>query len=187
MDVDVKVVAGATGILANQAVGVGLVDGGLENGSLVVELTADVNVGSGGIHAAAGKQAALDKLVGVLANNLSVLAGTGLTLISVDNEVSGAGVLVPAGRVHEGPLEAGRETGTTSASETRLLHLADDPIVALEDDFLGLVPVAHSLGVLEVVAVVAVDILENAVLVTETAVLSGRRIVADGSGKRSSL
>jgi hypothetical protein len=101
VDVDVKVVAGAAGVLADEAGLVRLLDGALEDGGLVEELAADVDVGGGGVHGAASNEAALDELVGVLAHNLTVLAGAGLALVGVDDEVAGLVVLVPVLEVHE--------------------------------------------------------------------------------------
>jgi hypothetical protein len=40
-----------------------------------------------GLHGEAGKEAALHELVGVVAHDLAIFAGTGLTLISVDDQV----------------------------------------------------------------------------------------------------
>lgn len=55
------------------------------------------------------------------------------------------------------------------------------PIVSLEDDLLGFVPVAVLHCALEIGSMVAVKVLENTVLVLETTlVLNGRRIL-DGS------
>jgi hypothetical protein len=67
---------------------------------------------------------------------------TRLSLIGVDDEVSWSTVGLPVGLVHEGPLETGGESSSSSATETRVLDLLNDPRVALEDDILGAVPVA---------------------------------------------
>lgn len=50
---------------------------------------------------------------------------------------------IPAIRLlgHEAPLEARRETGTTTATEAGDLDLIDDPVAALVEDVLGAVPV----------------------------------------------
>ena len=104
--VDVEVVAAAAGVLADEAVLVCLLDRALEHGRLVVELAPDVDVGGGGVHGAADDEAALDELVRVLAHDLAVLAGSGLALVGVDDEVAGFGVFVPVFEVHEG-LEGG--------------------------------------------------------------------------------
>ena len=44
------------------------------------------------VHGASGDQASLEELVGVLPHDLTVLAGSGLTLVSIDDEVAGTGV-----------------------------------------------------------------------------------------------
>lgn len=123
-----------------------------------------------GVHGAAGDEAALDELVRVAAQDLAVLAvargragaasglastagqqvsshapGTGLALIGVDDEVARAAVLLPAGLVHERPLEARGEAGAAATAEARVLDLLDDVGVALGDDVLGAVPVAAGL------------------------------------------
>lgn len=101
VNVYVKVVSGTAGVLADQASCVGLVDSVLENSSFVVELATDVDVGGVGVHSTTHHQATLDQLLGVLAHDLSVLASTGLTLICIDNQITGARVLVPILEVHE--------------------------------------------------------------------------------------
>ena len=78
------------------------------------------------------------------------------------------------------PFEARGETSTTSAAEAGSLDFADDPVVALENDLLRLVPVAHLLRALEIGGVSSVEILENAVLVAETTVDTLRGAILDG-------
>ena len=101
MDEDVEIIARATGVLADQASLVCLLDGTLQYGSLVVELSSDVDVCGGGVHSTPGDEAALDELVGVLAHDLTVLAGSGLSLIGIDNEITGLCIVLPALGVHE--------------------------------------------------------------------------------------
>jgi hypothetical protein len=101
VDVDIEIVAGTAGVLANETSLVCLLDGALENCSLVVELSTDVDVSGGGVHGTAGDETALDELVWVLAHDFAVFAGSGLTLIGVDDQVAGLGVLVPVLEVHE--------------------------------------------------------------------------------------
>jgi len=181
VQVNIEIVTGFTGVLSDQAGGVSLVDGSLKNSSLLDEFTTDVDVGSGRVHGSARDEASLDELVWVLSHNLTVLAGSGLTLIGVDDEVTGLVVLVPVLEVHERPFETRGETSTTSSSETRGLDLADDPIVTLEDNLLGLVPVTHLPGALEVDGISVVKVLENAILVSQTSVCSLRGAVLDSS------
>lgn len=175
VNVHIEVVARSARVLADKAGLVGLVDGLLEDNRLLVELTTDVDVGSSGVHGPANHETALNELVGVLAHDLSVLTGTGLTLIGVDAKVAITNVVLPSRGVHERPFHTGGETSASASSEVRLLGLVDDPVVALEHDLLGLVPVALAHGVLEGVAIGTVQILENAVLVLQTAVVQGAR------------
>ena len=63
----------------------------------------------------------------VASHNLSVLAGSGFTLIRIDDQVPRSLVLFPSRLVHERPLETGRESGTTSTSQTGVFDLLDDP------------------------------------------------------------
>jgi hypothetical protein len=107
VNVDVKVVARATGVLSDQSILVGLVDGALQDGSFVDEFASNVDIGSAGVHGSAGDKAAFDELVGVLSHDFTILAGSGFTLISVDDEVSRLGVLVPILKVHK-RLHAGK-------------------------------------------------------------------------------
>lgn len=51
--------------------------------------------------------------------------------------------------VHEAPLHAGGEAGSSSATEPRDFHLVYDPVRSLQHDFLGLVPVSSPHGALE--------------------------------------
>jgi hypothetical protein len=101
VQVNVEVVSRVTGVLSDQTGGVGLVDGSLENSSLLDEFTTDINVGGGRVHGSARNKTSFDELVWVLSHNLTVLAGSGLTLIGVDDEVTGLVVLVPVLEVHE--------------------------------------------------------------------------------------
>ena len=93
MDVNFKVVARAAGVFAYEAGLVGLVDGNLEIGGLEEKLSADVDVGGASTHGAAGDEAALDELVGVVAHDFAVLAGPRLAFIGVDDEVLGSAVV----------------------------------------------------------------------------------------------
>lgn len=83
------------------------------------------------------------------------------------------------------PFESRRETSSTTASKTRGLDLADDPVVTLEENLLGLVPVAHLFRMLKVGRVTAVEVLEDAILVLEAAVVAygiGRAILDGRKG-----
>ena len=67
---------------------VGLVDRRLQALALADELAAHVDEGGVRAHGEAGDQAALDQRVRVVAHDLAVLAGAGLGLVGVDDEVA---------------------------------------------------------------------------------------------------
>src|SRR6266566_6970134 len=79
------------------------------------------------------------------------------------------------------PFQSRRETGTTSTPQAGGLDLVDNPIVSLQYDLLGLVPVSHLLCMFQIRRVPAVQVLEDAVLVLETAVVSLGSAILDGS------
>jgi hypothetical protein len=121
VEVDVEVIAGAAGVLTDKTSLVSFLNGALKDSGLVVELTTDVDVCSSAlkqlllvvlpsrvsqysstyVHGASSDQASLEELVWVLPHNLTILASTRLTLIGVDNQVSGGVALLPALGVHE--------------------------------------------------------------------------------------
>ncbi|WPK23735.1 hypothetical protein PUMCH_000980 [Australozyma saopauloensis] len=170
VDVDIKVVTGATSVLTNQASLVSLVDGLLQHNGFVIELTTDVNVGGSSVHTSTSQQTALNQLVRVLSDDLTILTGTRLTLIGINDQVTRTWVLVPSWRVHERPLETRWETSASTASQAGFLHLVDDPLVTLQDDLFCFVPITHFLGALQVVAVSSVYVLEDSVSVLQTTV-----------------
>lgn len=45
------------------------------------------------------------------------------------------------GLLHESPLHSGRESGTSTTTKTGRRHLLQNPVLALENDLLRLVPV----------------------------------------------
>ena len=167
VDEDVEVVPGPGGVAADEAGGVGLVDGLVEDDGLVEVLAADVDVGGPGAHGEAGEEAALDELVRVLPHDLPVLAGARLGLVGVDDQEGRPAVGLLG---HEGPLEAGGEAGAAPAAEAGVLDLLDDPVGALPHDLLGHLVVAALEGVLEAPILLAVQVGEDAILVGQAAV-----------------
>ena len=82
--------------------------------------------------------------MGVVSHDISVLAGAWLSLVGIYHEVLGA----PVGNrhIHEGPLQTGRETGSTAATQSRIFNLLLDPFGSLlyylelkdvKSDFIG--------------------------------------------------
>merc|ERR1719461_2160648 len=103
---EVEVITRATGVGSQEASVVGLPDGLLQVGGLVVELSSDVDVAGPGSHGGARDQAAFNQSVRVVPHDLAILASSRLALVSVDHQVLGAAVVW---LVHEAPLEAAGE------------------------------------------------------------------------------
>ena len=103
-------------------------------------------------------------------HDLPVLAGAGLRLVGVDDEV-----VRPAVRLlgHERPFQPGREAGAAAPAQARLLHLVDDPVAALVEEELGAVPGARACAPPPGPAMQAVEVGEDAVAVGEHVDFSG--------------
>ena len=87
MQIELEIIARAAGILADQPGRVGLVDRRLQMVRLVDELAADIDVAVVRAHADARQEAAFDQLVRVVADDVAVLAGAGLALVGIDDEI----------------------------------------------------------------------------------------------------
>jgi hypothetical protein len=141
---------------------------------------ADSEQSSTHVHGTTSNKTSLNQLVRVLPHDLTILASTGLALVGVDDQVSRGGAVLPALGVHERPLHSTWETSAAASSQTGGLDLRDDPVVSLDDHLLGLVPVTVLHRALEVGAVVAVQVGEDAVLVLQAALAVDGRRVLDG-------
>src|SRR5262245_47777898 len=102
--------------------------------------------------------------VRIVAQDVAVLAGAGLGLVGIDDEVGWPAVGLLG---HERPFEAGREAGAAASPQVRLLDLVDDGVAATRDQVLGVVPGAALAGAGEAPVMQAVEILEDAVLVAQ--------------------
>ena len=124
-------------------------------------------------------------------HDLAVLAGAGLRLVGVDDEV-----VRPPVRLlrHEGPFEAGREAGAAAAAQAGVLHLVDDRSRGPSRGSPWCRPRRRAPRALQAPVVQAVEIGEDAVLVGEhrqpsfaaTSVAIARRRAAVRAGRRSS-
>ena len=151
-------------VLADQPRLIGLVDGALQRLALADVFAADVDVGGVRPHGEAGDEAALDEEMRIVPHDLPVLAGAGLRLVGVDDEVVRAAVRLLR---HERPFEPGREAGAAAPAQARLLHLVDDPVAALVEEEPGFVPGAALARRLEARRVQAVEVGEDAVAVVQ--------------------
>ena len=146
VDDDFAGVARAEDVLAEEALGLRLGDGALEDLGAVDELAADVDEGLLGLDGPRGDRDAFQHLVRVLVDDLAVLVGAGLGFVGVDDEVGGLARLT----VEELPLHAGREAGAAAAAQA-----GDFDFLA---DFLGLEGDGFLEGFVTAVAQVAVDV-----------------------------
>ena len=128
MHVKVEWVAGAAGVLADQTGLIGLVDGGLQTLCFAAELTPDIDITGVNPHSDRGEQTAFNQLLRVIAKDVAILAGPGLTLIGIDAEIGRMVALFG----HERPFQPGRKTGAAAPSQAGFLDLLDNPITALE-------------------------------------------------------
>merc|ERR1712242_461281 len=109
-----------------------------------------------GTHGSAGHKAALNKGVGVMPHDFTILACSRLSFVSVDHQILGSAI---TGLVHEAPLHSRWKTGPTASSEAACLNLVDDPVRPLLHDLLGLVPLAPGHGPLQPPVMRAVGVL----------------------------
>src|SRR5579871_4286656 len=152
-------------VLADQLRLIGLIDRRLQMLALPDELAAHIDVTGMRAHREARKQATLDEQMRIMPHDLAVLAGAGLGLVGIDDEIAWASVLGLLG--HERPLHAGRETRPAAPAQARRLHLVDDPVAALVDDRFGSVPGPTLARAFEAPIMEAVKVLEDAIPVVE--------------------
>ncbi len=113
---------GAGDVLAEKPFLLRLPDGLLDDVGGFGKLFADVDVSHLGSHRIAGDHHALDKLVGILVDDVAVLEGAGFGLVAVADQVDRLGVV---GR-NESPLHPGRESRSAASPQAGLLDLLDD-------------------------------------------------------------
>jgi hypothetical protein len=117
------------------------------------------------VHRETCEQTALDQEMRIVPHDLAVLAGAGLGLVGIDDEIARPAVGGLLG--HERPFQPGRKTRPAAPAQAGGLHLVDDPVAALVDDRFGAIPGAAAACTLKAPIVQAVEILEDAILVVE--------------------
>ena len=120
--VDLKIVAGAANAPAEEALGPGLVDGSVEDSCALGKFAANVNVGQLHVVGVARQDHALDELVRILVDDLSVLERARLGFVGVTDEINRLAGLA----VDEIPLHAAREASAAAAPQPRDQHLLAD-------------------------------------------------------------
>src|SRR4029079_10317163 len=151
-------------VFADQLGLIGLVDRRLQPLTLADELATYIDVAGLRAHRETGDQAALDQEMRIVPHDLSVLAGAGLGFVGIDDEI-----LWPAVRLlrHERPLQSGRKASPAAPAQSGTLHLLDNGVAALREDSLGPVPGAARTRALEAPVMLAVQVFENPILVSQ--------------------
>src|SRR5207342_3375622 len=134
---DIVVVTGAAGVLADQPRLVRLVDRGLKPFALAYEFAAHIDVTGARAHRETGDQATLDEKVRIVPHDLAILAGAGLGLVRIDDQIARAAVL--ALLRHERPLQPGRKSRAAAPALAGCLHLVDERVAPPRQDVLGAV------------------------------------------------
>src|SRR6202035_3403 len=89
---------------------------------LTEELAANVVVGDGRVRRIAADREALDERVRVIAQDVAVMTGPGLTLVGIADQV----LLQRRVARHETPFGAGGKSRAAAAAQARSLHGVDD-------------------------------------------------------------
>ncbi len=109
-------------------------------------------------------QRPLDQRMGIVPHDLAVLAGAGLALVGVDDEIGGPPVTLLG---HERPLESRGEPRAAAPAQAAGFHDIDDLGAAQPKQILGAVPMAAPAGTLQAAVRHAVDIGEYPVPVLQ--------------------
>src|SRR6478736_5752510 len=98
----------------------------------------------------------------VVPPDVPVLASPGLGFVSINHDVVGTSVGLFR---HERPLQACRESGATTAAQTRCLNLFDDGLMPALENCLGAVPGAARTRGFQPPVEEAVEVGEDAILI----------------------
>ncbi len=139
MNVAIEVPARSSGVLAEQARRVALLDRRFESLVLDAKLAPHVDVASMRAHRERGDQATFQQRLRIVPHDIAVFARTRLRLIRVDHQIRRPSVRLLR---HERPLQTRRKARAAASAKTRLLHLIDDPVATLRDDGRRAIPVA---------------------------------------------
>ena len=123
-------------VLADELRIIRFVDGALQRLALADVFAAHVNIARVHPHREGREQRSFDEQMRIVAQNFAILAGTGLRLVGIDDEIARPRI----GLRHERPLETRRKPGAAAAAQSRFLDLVDDVVVALVDEKLRAIP-----------------------------------------------
>ena len=162
MERNIKIPARPGGVLTQQAFIISLCNRVQQVGTLVIKFAAYINVATVRAHRETGDQRALQQLMRLVSQNVAVLACARLGFIGIDHQVMRAAIGLLG---HERPLHPGRESRAAAPAQTGLFHLFDNPVTALGQDVLRIVPVAALLRRHEVMRLPAIEIYKYAVFI----------------------
>ena len=168
MQIDVELPAGFRGIVAKQAGRVGLVDGGLKAARLIHELAAYVDVGGMRTHGETGHDTAFEKLVRLVTDDVAVLACAGFGFVGIDDQIMRTRAYLLR---HEGPFQPGRKAGTAAPAKAGGLDPLDDLVMAKLQELCRVLPVATLARAGKTGVHPAIEIGEDAILVSQHSVL----------------
>ncbi|SST07631.1 Uncharacterised protein [Acinetobacter baumannii] len=126
MDEQLEIEAAAEDVLAEQAGGLGFVDGAVEVARRVDVFAAQEDVAAVGLQRARGNQHAFHQQVRQLLHEHAVLPGVRLHLVRVAQQVADVQRLVLR---HQAPLHAGGEARAAAALEAGVLDGLDDVVL----------------------------------------------------------
>ncbi len=118
-----EIEAAAEDVLAQQAGGLGLIDGAIEVGGRVDVFAAQEDVAAIGLERAGADDHAFHQQVRQLLHQQAVLPGVGLHLVRVAQQVADVQRFVGG---HQAPLHARGEAGAATALEAGFLHRLHD-------------------------------------------------------------
>ena len=142
MQKDIEIPARLGSIFSQKTRGIGLVNGVLQGFALANIFAANVDVTCVRIHRKRGNQRPFDQRVRIVAHNFAVFACARLGLVSIDDQIGRAPI---AFFWHERPFQTRWKARATAATQSRCLHLINDPIAAIFDNIGRAIPMAPRL------------------------------------------
>ena len=139
---DIEIQIAAKNLLAQEALGVSVIDGFFHDLEQVAILAAQIDKAHFGADRQACDDDPFNYRVGIILEDQAVLAGARLAFISIDQDVLWFRRLLGNKR----PLHPGREAGAPASAQVRGFHLGDDSFRAQSDGLGGKLHTAKGRG-----------------------------------------
>src|SRR3954471_24342241 len=120
----IELLARAEDVVAEKALGIGIINRLLHDSEQIAILAADVDVSLLRADGESGDDHAFDNRVGVLLEDQAVFAGARLGFVAIHQNVFRFGGFFR----NEAPLHSGREAGAAASAKVGSLHLVDDRV-----------------------------------------------------------